>query len=169
VDKVKLQIDADNQTFSNVDTASDRFCLAGLVRGVDARPSGNREVSFAYRSLGSIRKANLKRVKATFPVVDLTLTIEELGTELFSETIVCDGKLDARLRKSGDTQSVRLRCDVGPDLSFFHLPAELVDSVTNAFPKQGHIKLDAPKGRLRVTHKGEPPPATASVDLSCNF
>ena len=168
VDKVKLQLDTDNQTFSNVDTASDRFCLAGLVRGIDARPSANREVRFEYRSQGTIQKANLKRVKARFPVVDLTLTIEELGSELFSETIVCDGKLDARLRKSGETQSVRLRCDVGPDLSFFHLPAELVDSVSNAFPKQGHIKLDVPKGRLRLTHKGEPASA-GTVDLSCDF
>jgi hypothetical protein len=58
---------------------------------------------------------------------------------------------------------------VGPDLSFFHLPAELVDSVSSAFPKQGHIKLDVPKGRLRLTNKGEPPPSTVTVDLSCNF
>jgi hypothetical protein len=168
VDRVKYQVDGDNQTFANVDTASDRFCLAGLVRGVDARPLGNREVRFEYRSNGTIKKENPKRVKAAFATVDLTLTIEELGNELFQETIVCDGKLDAKLRNAGDSQKVRLKCDAGPDLSFFRLPVELVDSVSNAFPKQSHIKVDARKGKIRIIHSGAPPPAGTQVSLSCD-
>jgi hypothetical protein len=168
VDRVKYQVDEDNQTFSNVETASDRFCIAGLVRGVDARPLANREVRFEYRSNGTIKKANLKRVKAVFATVDLTLTIEENGSPLFEETIVCDGKLDVRLRNSGESQKVRLKCDVGPDLSFFRLPTELVDSVTNAFPDQRHIKVDARKGKIRFIHTGAPPPEGVQVPLGCD-
>jgi hypothetical protein len=169
VDHLNLRIDRDNQTFSNVETASDRFCLAGLIRGVDARPDVNREVTFRYESNGTIQQANTKRVKARFPIVDLTLTIEEPGSTLFEGTLVCDGKLTGRLRNSGESQRVRLRCDVGPDLSFFRLPAELVDSVTNAFPKQKHIKVDARKGKIRITHTGQPAPPSVPVDLTCAF
>jgi hypothetical protein len=57
---------------------------------------------------------------------------------------------------------------VWPDLSFFRLPAELVDSVTNAFPKQSHIKVDARKGKIRFIHSGAPPPEGAQVSLSCD-
>jgi hypothetical protein len=170
---VKYTLDEDNQTFSNVDTASQRFCLAGLVQGLDTSPLPNRQVSFEYRSNGSIKSANGTRVSADFPEVQLTLTIQELGATVFSQTITPDCKLKGRLRRAGDSQKVRLQCDVGENLSAFGLSdaasRPLRENVANAFPKQSHVKLDVSKGKLRFTHNGEPTPTGVPVSLSCDL
>jgi hypothetical protein len=105
--------------------------------------------------------------------VDLTLTIEEAGSTVFSQTITSACKLKGRLRKSGDSQKVRLRCDVGEDLSAFGLSdaasRALRDNVTNAFPKQKHIKVDTSKGKVRFTHNGAPAPSNVPISLSCDL
>jgi hypothetical protein len=175
LDRTRLNLDEGNQTLSNIDTASGRFCLAGLVEGTDASPLPNRQVSFEYRSNGSIEKANAKRVTADFAQVDLTLTIEEGGSPVFTQTITTGCKLKGRLRKAGDSQKVRLRCDAGEDLAAFGLAdgasSALRDSIANAFPKAGrkHIKVDVTKGRLRFTHNGEPAPSNVPVTLGCDL
>jgi hypothetical protein len=165
---VKLTLDDDNQTFSNVDTGSGRFCLAGLVRGADAETQPARTVSFEYRSIGSIEKANQKQVRAEFDDVSVTLTIEEGGVQVFSGTSP-SCKLKGLLRKGGDSQKVRVRCDAGNDLGGFGLPLEYVDSVDDAFRRQKHIRVDATKGKVRIRHVGAPAPSGVPVSLSCDL
>jgi hypothetical protein len=170
---VKYTLDEDNQTFSNIDTGSGQFCLAGLVRGLDTSPLPNRQVSFEYRSNGSIQSANGTRVAADFAQVQLTLTIQESGGTVFSQTITPVCKLKGRLRRGGDSQKVRLQCDVGENLSAFGLSdaasRPLRNNVENAFPKQSHIKVDVSKGKLRFTHNGAPAPSGVPVSLSCDL
>jgi hypothetical protein len=174
VDSVRYRLDQNNQTFANVDTGAGRFCLAGLVQGVDAGGAlPSRRISFEYRSNGAIRKASSKTVGAAFDEVELTLTILENGVSVFSQTITPECKLTGRLRKAGESQKSRLRCDVGEFFSAFGLgdPASsgLRDSIERAFPKRSHVKLDVSKGKLRFTHTGTPAPSSVPVSLSCDL
>jgi hypothetical protein len=130
-------------------------------------------VSFEYRSHGSIDKATSKTVKAGFEPVELTLLVEESGATIFSETITSACKMKGRLRKGGDSQKVRVKCDVGENLSAFGLSdaagGELRENVEGAFPKQKHVRVDVGKGKLRFTHNGEPAPSGVPVSLGCDL
>jgi hypothetical protein len=173
LDRIKYTLDEDNQTFSNVDTASGQFCLAGLVQGIDSGPLPSRRVLFEYRSSGVISNANGKRVTARFADVDLTLTIEESGSPIFTQTLGSACQLKGRLRKSGDSQKVRVQCDVGENLAAFGLSDSasrpLRENVEGAFPGKGHVRVNVDKGKLRFTHNGEPAPSGVPVSLSCDL
>jgi hypothetical protein len=164
---VQRSIDESNQSFANIDTPSGQFCLAGLVRGTDTTHVPNREVSFEYRSSGTIRKADARRVKAEFADVDLTLTIADSGGTLFEGTVGSGCKLKGQLNRSGDRMKTRLRCLLNTNLIDLQLPADLVSTVIGAFPKQNHIKIDANRGKVRVTQRGVPADPGAALPLDC--
>ena len=167
VDSVKRSIDESNQSFANIDTPSGQFCLAGLVRGTDTTHVPNREVTFEYRSNGTIRNANARNVNADFPGVDLTLTIEDSSGTLFENTVGSGCKLKGKLKRSGDQDKTRLRCRLNTNLIDLELPADLVSTVIGAFPKQKHIKIDALRGKVRVTQRGVPAGPGAALPLDC--
>jgi hypothetical protein len=161
-------LDEDNQSFLNVDTASGQFCLAGLAQGTDTDPLPNRLVVFQYDSLGTIKKENAKRVTATFVTVNLRLTITENGSTPYDESILSVCKLKGKLQKAGDQAKARLKCDVGENFSAFPDVADFLDTINDAFPKAGqkHIKVNTAKGKLRITHNGRPD-VGGLVDLTC--
>jgi hypothetical protein len=168
-------LDEDNQSLLGIDTSSNRFCLVGLVRGTDAGPLPNREVIFEYRSNGTIKKGNAKRVAGDFSSVDLTLTIEENGAPVFGPATVTSGcRLKGKLQKSGDQGKARLKCDLGEKLSALGLSQSanraFLDNVEAAFPRpeQKHVKINTKKGKIRITHNGEPAPDAVEVPLSCS-
>lgn len=162
-------VDGNNQSFLDIDTGSDRFCLAGLVRGTDTDPLHSRVVSFDYRSLGTIKSANQKQVSGVFGgEVELTLTIREQSSTVFSATTTSQCKLKAKLRKEGEKSKVRLKCDeLGENLASFGLPAGFEQNVEDALEEVKRAKVDVEKGRFRVTVNGLPPPPSIPVSLSC--
>jgi hypothetical protein len=102
--------------------------------------------------------------------VSLRLVIEENGSPIYDETVSSACSLKAKLQKAGDKAKIRLKCDVGEDLSAFPDPVgDFIDSIENAFPKQGakHIKVDTSKGKVRITHNGEAVDS-GLVDVSCS-
>jgi hypothetical protein len=144
------------------------------VRGTDAGPVPSRQVSFEYRSNGTIRKENAKRVAGDFVQVDLTLTIEEDGTPVFGPvTVTSDCRLKGKLQKAGARSKARVKCDLRDDLAAFelNLPAnrEFLDNVEAAFPtaEQKHVKINTSNGKVRITHNGEPD-VQGLVQLSCS-
>ena len=169
LDRVAYNVDGNNQSFLEIDTGSDRFCLAGLVRGTDTDPLHSRFVSFEYRSPGTIKSASPKQVSGTFEgVVELTLTIQEQGSTVFSATTTSQCKLKAKLRKEGEKSKVRLKCDeLGENLASFGLPPGFEQNVEDALEQVKHAKVDVEKGRFRVTVNGLPPPPSIPVSLSC--
>jgi hypothetical protein len=158
----------------NVDTAGNTFCLFGQVIGIDPTTTFNRQVTFTYSSVGSIKKATAKTVTGEFVAVDLTITIDELTnppTLEFTDTVTTGCKLKGRLKKEGDAAKVTLRCDIGEDLSAFTgLAAEtpedqqaFLENVVDAFPKRKNLKVSVKKGKLSFNHRGEP--AGPGVDV----
>jgi hypothetical protein len=90
----------------------------------------------------------------------------------FERTVTSDCRLKGKLQKAGTRSKARVRCDLRDDLAAFelHLPAnrEFLENVEAAFPKaeQKHVKINTSKGRIRITHDGEPDPG-GLVKLSC--
>ena len=172
MDRVKNTLDEDNQSFLNIDTSTDQFCIGGLVRGVDTTELPNREVTFEYGSDGTIKKESPKKVIGEFIPVDLTLTIMEVGGgTLFSNTITSACDLKGKLLKEGEAGQTKVKCELGDFFSGFGIISQdLLDSVNNAFPKERkRVKVNTEKGKLRITHKGEEPPQTVEVDASCSL
>jgi hypothetical protein len=165
-------LDDDNQAFMGVDTSSGEVCVTGLVQGVDTQPLPNRRVFFQYQAFGDIKSENEKRVTTMDLVpVSLRLVVEQSGVPIYDQTISSGCTLKAKLQSAGDKAKLRLKCDVGEDLSAF--PGDVddfLDNIENAFPKQGakHIKVDTSKGKVRVTHNGEEVPS-GLVDVSCSL
>jgi hypothetical protein len=169
-----------NETLLNVDTASNQFCLAGRVVGIDPTTTFNRRVTFTYSSLGDIKKATEKSVKGTFVDVVLTLSIEELSDPVnpeFSDTITTGCKLKGALQKEGDAAKVTLKCDVGENLSAFDglepldaaTQEDLIENVADAFPKRKNLKVNVKKGKIRFTHRGETAPPGLNIPLTCDL
>jgi hypothetical protein len=154
-----------NTTRMVTDTSGNSFCLAGQVTGTDPTDIASREVILLYQSVGTIKKANDKKVDGEFASVDLTLQIIEQtdppATEYMNTiTSFCDVK--GSLKKEGDASKARLRCDVGPNFSQFpDLTDSQVENIRDAFlPKKG-VNVNVKKGRVRVKHSGEPAPEGA--------
>jgi len=170
IDSVSGGTDQDNQSFANIDTGTDQFCLAGFVQRIDSDPLPNQQVSFEYRSIGSIKKATEKNVTADFVSVELNLTITQLATPpttVYDETITTGCTLKGRLRKAGERDRVRLKCDAGENFSAFpNMTNDLLDIIDDAYPKQKHIRIHTEKGRIRFIHNGEPAPE-GLVSLTC--
>ena len=169
---MKKALDEDNQSFLNIDTSTDQFCIAGLARGVDPDSIPNREVIFEYESQGSVKKASSKKVTGDFIPVDLTLTIMEVGGgTLFQDSITSACQLKGKLLKEGEKGKTKLKCELGDFFSAFGLPQNLLGSIDGAFPKgeSPHVKVNTTKGRLTITNNGEPPPQSTEVDVSCSL
>jgi len=169
---VKKALDTDNQSLADIDTSTGQFCLAGLVRGTDTGPLPSREVSFEYRSQGTIKKASANRVTGDFGNVDLTLTIEDLTGTLFQQTLTSACQLTGKVLKAGEKSKVRVKCELGEFFSAFGLSAELRNNVSAAFPKDErgkHIRLNIEKGKARFFQTGEEAPETVEVEVSCDL
>jgi hypothetical protein len=168
---VKKALDTDNQSLANIDTSAGQFCLAGLVRGTDATLFPLRDVSFEYRSQGTIKKASAKRVTGEFGSVDLTLTIEDSSGTLFQQTLSSACELTGRVLKAGEKSKVRVKCELGELFSAFGLSEELRGNVRNAFPKgdRKHVRLDIEKGKARFVQTGEEAAETVEVDVGCDL
>jgi hypothetical protein len=168
----KGTLDTDNQSLANIDTSANQFCLAGLVRGTDAGPLPSRDVTFEYRSQGTIKKASANQVTGEFGSVDLTLTIEDLTGTLFEQTLTSACQVRGRVFKTGAKSKVRVKCELGEFFSAFGLSAEFRNNVSAAFPKEErgkHIRLNIEKGKARFFQTGEEPPETVEVDVSCDL
>jgi hypothetical protein len=169
---VRKTLDEDNQSFLNIDTSTDEFCIAGLARGIDPGENPNREVTFEYRSQGSIKRESSKRVIGEFIPVDLTLTVMEVGgSTLFQDTITSACQLKGRLLREGEKGRTRLKCKLGDFFSGFGIPQDLLGNIDGAFPKgeSPHVKVNTTKGRLTITNNGEPPPSSVEIDVSCSL
>jgi hypothetical protein len=169
---VKKALDEDNQTFLNIDTSTDQFCIGGLARGVDPDPLPNREVIFEYQSQGSVKKESSKKVIGEFIPVDLTLTIMEVGgSTLFQNSVTSACQLKGRLLKEGEKGKTKLKCELGDFFSSLGLTQDLLVNVEGAFPKgeSPHVKVNGPKGKLTITNNGEEPPESVEVDASCSL
>jgi hypothetical protein len=154
-----------------MNVTANQVCLAGLVRRVDPGPLAHPIVTLAYRSVGGIKRVNAKRLIGDFVDVDLTLTIEENGTDLFPPTTITSAcELRGRLLRSGERDKVVLRCEAGENLSAFGSLDGLLENVEGAFPRRGakHIRINTETGRIRIVHNGQPVP-TNQVQVSCDF
>jgi hypothetical protein len=173
VDRLKKgTLDTDNQSLANIDTGANQFCLAGLVRGTDTGPLPQREVTFEYRSQGTIKKASENQVTGEFGSVDLTLTIEDFTGTLFEQTLTSVCEVRGKVFKTGERSKVRVKCELGEFLSAFGLDLELRNNVSAAFPKDTrgkHIRLNIEKGKVRFFQTGEEAPETVEVDVSCDL
>jgi hypothetical protein len=168
---VKKALDDDNQSLANIDTNANQFCLAGLVRGTDATLFPQRDVSFAYRSQGTIGKASAKRVTGEFGSVDLTLTIEDSSGTLFEQTVSSACELTGKVLKAGEKSKVRVKCELGELFSAFGLSEALRGNVSNAFPKgdRKHVRIDVEKGKARFVQTGEEASEAVEVEVSCDL
>jgi hypothetical protein len=168
---VKKALDDDNQSLANIDTGAGQFCLAGLVRGTDATLFPLRDVSFAYRSQGTIQKANPKKVTGEFGSVDLTLTIEDSTGTLFEQTLTSVCEVRGKVLKAGERSKVRVKCELGELFSAFGLNEEQRGNVSNAFPKgdRKHVRVDVEKGKARFVQTGEEASETVEVEVSCDL
>jgi hypothetical protein len=154
---------AANTSFLSVATGSDQVCVAGQVQGTD----GSTSVVFSYESIGSISKATDKKVIGEFISVSLMLDITG-GTAAYSQEIMLQCKLGASLRKEGSRDKVSLRCELGQNYSAFpNLNSALIVNINRAFAKQPKVKANSKRGRLKISHVGEP--ADGEVPVSCTL
>jgi hypothetical protein len=153
-------VNEDNQLLTDIDVGSNRFCLAGAVRGVDSSDLPMREVRFEYDSDGSIKAENLKRVRGEFSSVNLRLVIEELGSPVYQASVSSACTLKGWINKAGEQGKSRLKCKLGDGMADLGLASpsnsEFRDNVESAFPKQKNINVDVDKGKLKVNVNGEP-------------
>jgi hypothetical protein len=161
------------KTHANVDQVYDEFCFAGLTVFIDSTTTLNRRVEFLFESLGSIGKQSSSKVSGVFDLVDLTINIydgpETTNTILFTSTLLdapCD--LDATLSKGGAKLKGSLDCSLGTNLGAFGaIDSDLLLSVGFAHNKKKSIKVDVPKGRLRIKTSGvEVDPVADQIDFS---
>jgi hypothetical protein len=166
----------DNQLVADVDVPGNSFCAAGAVLGVDpTSPLPTREVRFEYRSNGTVKKSNSKRVQGEFSSVDLTLVIQDnvVGI-LYQANATSSCSLKARINKSGEQGKSRLKCELGDDMSKLglDLPAnsEYRNNVEAAFPKgaRKNVKVQVDKGRLRIRVNGEEAPSGFVPAVACS-
>jgi glucose/arabinose dehydrogenase len=154
---------AANTSFLNLDTSLGQVCLAGQVQEIDELSTPPATVTFSYRSTGTITKATGTKIQADFVSVSLTLDI----SSGYSQTITADCKLKASLRKAGERDSVKLRCELGEDFSAFpDLTAENITSIDNAYARVKKAKATSKNGRLKISHVGEP---AEDVGLTCDL
>jgi hypothetical protein len=163
-----------NTSVLNVDRSLGQMCVAGQVQEFDRTATPfNRSVTLTYRSIATIRKATDNTVKADSVSVSLTLEIMNLVPAVsggpfleYDQTITAECKLKARLQKKGSRDRVRLRCDLGRNLSDFpDLTPELIQNVANASLKR--VKIHMERGRLNLWTHGVP--TDAGVPVSCEF
>jgi hypothetical protein len=154
---------AANTSLLNVDTSLGQVCLAGQVQEIDETSSVPTTVTFGYDSVGAITKDTDKKVLADFVAVSLTLDIS--GTTPYSETITANCKLKASLQKEGAQDKVNLRCDLLENYAAFPgLTSQQIINVDNAYAKVKKAKANSKKGKLKISHSGEP---AGDVGLSC--
>jgi hypothetical protein len=155
-----------NVSFMNVDTGLGEICLAGATTETADAQVYPPVVVFFYQALGDITQATDTEVKADFALVNLTLDISE-GIEPYSQTIQLTCKLEASLRKEGERDKVKLRCDLGENYSAFpDLTSGQIAAINDAYKGVKHAKASSKKGKLKVTNDGE---VTDDVGLSCDF
>jgi hypothetical protein len=91
----------------------------------------------------------------------------------FDQTITTGCKLKGGLKKSGEKAKASLKCDVGENFSAFGLETEenqdLLENVTDAYPKRGGMNANTKKGKIRFKTNGEPAPEGVTVPLSCDL
>lgn len=176
LDQVKKNNDDDNQLVTDIDVSGNSFCAAGAALSVDPNPLPTRHVRFEYRSNGTVKKANSKRIQGEFNSVDLTLVIEDLTGILYQASVTSSCTLKARLNKSGEQGKSRLKCKLGDNMSDLglDLPAnsDWRTSVINAFPnkKNGgrkNVKVKMEKGQLRIRVNGEEAPMGFEPAVDC--
>jgi hypothetical protein len=163
-----------NTSFMNVDTGIGQLCVAGQTSEVATGQSIPPTVTFTYEALGTITEADDEQVRADFLLVDLTLDITApdpdtsgATTNLFHQMISLQCDLNARLRKEGDKDKVRLRCDLGENFSAFTgLSSGNISAINDAYKNAKRAKANSKNGKLRITHDGVP---TDDVGLSCDL
>lgn len=163
-----------NTSFMNVDTGLGELCVAGQTAEVANGQSIAPTVTFTYQALGDITDADDKTVKADFLQVLLTLDItgpdpdNSSGTiTRFNQTILLECKLDASLRKEGDADKVKLRCELGENFSEFDgLTSGDIVAIDSAYKSAKRAKASSKNGKLKITHEGEP---TEGVGLTCDL
>jgi hypothetical protein len=169
-------------SFANIDQGLNAFCLAGRIVYIDTTTTFNRRVQLEYSSLGTIAKATESKVVGLFTSVDLTLTIRSGPSSvhpiLFGpSTITSACSLDGNVFRFAERDRVMLSCDVGPNFSAFGLPdpdpnmPSLTSSIAFAFAKRRALKVNVPKGSIKLTHVGIVPsvdPPTGFDPLVCD-
>jgi hypothetical protein len=175
LDQVKKNADEGNQLVTDVSGSS--FCAAGAAIGEDGTPLPTRQVTFEYRSNGTVKKANSKRVQGEFGSVELTLVIEDDVSGILYEASTDAGcTLKARINKSGEQGKSRLKCKLGDDMSALGLNqaanTEFKNNVEAAFPKKSqggskNVKVKVDKGQLRIRVNGEPAPPGFEPAVDC--
>jgi hypothetical protein len=170
--RIRKALDANNQLATDVGDGG--FCIAGLIRGSDARLIPIRRVRFEYDSNGAVANLRPNSVKGEFSSVNLTVVIEEDGTGVvYQQSVTSACSLNGRVQKSGLRGKANLRCDLGSEMSALGLdgPAneQLRDNIENAFPKRdgNGININVEKGKLRVRHNGSQTTSGNDVTLSC--
>jgi hypothetical protein len=163
-----------NTSVLNVDRSLGQMCVAGQVRLFDrtAVPF-NRSVTLTYRSIATISQTAVETVKADSVSVNLTLEIFNLIPEVsggpvqeYNQTITAECKLKARLKKNGLRDKVRVRCDLGRNLSAFPgLTPTLIENVADASLKR--VEIHMKRGRLNLWTHGVP--TEAGLPISCDF
>jgi hypothetical protein len=171
----KLSFDK-HETFFNVDTAAGDICLAGQAVGIDPTETPNRRVTFTYEGSGTITKSSTRGVRGDFPNSSLRLVIEALSdppTIEFDETITTGCKLRGSLKNRGEKARANLKCKVGQDFEAFGLNTEpnedLLENVTDAYPRRKGLNANTRKGTIRFRQNGEPAPDGLIVPLSCEL
>ena len=83
-------------------------------------------------------------------------------------------KLQGGTKKSNTQTRVRLRCELGENLSslvpapgFGPLNDDLLESVESAFLRRKNMKLDVKKGKLKIIQRGEDAPTDFNNGLLC--
>jgi hypothetical protein len=174
LDQVKKNADEGNQLVTDVSGSS--FCAAGAAIGEDGTPLPTRQVTFEYRSNGTVKKANSKRVQGEFSSVELTLVIQDLTGVLYEASTNAGCTLKARVNKGGEQGKSRLKCKRGDDMSALGLNqtanTEFKNNVEAAFPKKSqggskNVKVKVDKGQLRINVNGEPAPPGFEPAVDC--
>lgn len=152
-----------NTSFVRVDIDAAPMCVAGQVQG----SSGNNQVTIAYESQGrAVSRLGDKIRGGNFGPVDVTLTISG-PPALYQQTITSDCQLRAAVLKVGPRGRVKLRCDFGPDFSAFPgLSVDQAQLIQDAFERQPGVGANARRGRLSVSHAGQP---AGQTPVSCSL
>jgi hypothetical protein len=166
-----------NTSFLSIDTPEGLMCVAGQVVDFDrlALPF-NRSVTLSYESNGTVSKETDKTVVGEFPTTVLVSLVivnqvsEADGGPLteYDGQATADCVLEARLSKAGERDKVKLRCDLGEDLTGFSPPltSSLIENVHNAYGRGKRARLDTESGKLKILHHGDP---ADSVPIDCSL